>query len=113
MNLTDLVPPLELCKLIPEGEFEYSTLIWMNGEVIVRFKDIQNTIPPSMQKSISPAPTLYEIMAKLPSFNCYKIGKKWIIGLVNDNIDNAVKSKNAETAALKLWLELKGIEHGE
>lgn len=28
-NLTELVPPLELCKLIPAGEFEESTFCWI------------------------------------------------------------------------------------
>ena len=27
-DLTDLIPPLELCKLIPSGEFEDSYFVW-------------------------------------------------------------------------------------
>ena len=29
MELKDLVPPLELCKLIPEGEFSESALCYV------------------------------------------------------------------------------------
>ena len=28
-ELKDIVPPLELCKLIPAGEFEKSVLVWV------------------------------------------------------------------------------------
>lgn len=32
MNFEDIVPPVELCKLIPAGEFEDSVFIWDNSE---------------------------------------------------------------------------------
>jgi hypothetical protein len=35
MNLDDIVPPLELCKLIPAGEFEDSVFVRIGGFEIV------------------------------------------------------------------------------
>ena len=71
MNLTDLVPSIELCKLIPEGEFEDSALYWglLN-------KYLEDVMPrecgycPSFQcgqktEIICPAPTLQEILKKI------------------------------------------------
>lgn len=31
-NLKSIVPPLELCKRIPAGEFEDSALVWKKSE---------------------------------------------------------------------------------
>ena len=110
MKFVDLVPPLKLCKLIPTGEFADSAFIWVNGmdnkpKVICR---------PWDKKSIAaPAPNLQEIMAELPANQCYRLGYEFGVALANDNIENAMKSKNPATAALKLWLKLKGIEDGE
>ncbi len=71
------VPPLELCKLIPAGEFEDSVLVWdIHGHGkfdkwhvekrvnrSVRFGDYGIMSPPHAD---IPAPTLAEILAKLP-----------------------------------------------
>ena len=32
-KLESIVPPLELCKQIPAGEFEDSALVWLKNEV--------------------------------------------------------------------------------
>lgn len=58
MKLEELVPPLELCKLIPEGEFEDSALMWVllsNGREYKLKR--RTTFLESQQKYIS-APTL-------------------------------------------------------
>ncbi len=72
MNLEKLVPPLELCKLIPQGEFADSALVWLEIEipqknkkewrVVNRTKPIEYCHNPK-----HPAPTLQEIMAELNS----------------------------------------------
>ena len=77
-NLESIVPPLELCKLIPAGgEFEDSVLVWdIHGHGkfdkwhvekrvnrSVRFGDYGIMSPPHAD---IPAPTLAEILAKLP-----------------------------------------------
>ena len=123
MKLEELVPPLNLCKLSPKGEFEDSALIWLNGEVIIRFIDIQNTIPPSIQKNIYPAPTLREIMKNIRSdeqfFCSFYDGEgdadkqSWSIGdgELDFFVRNGFEGKNPEELALKWWLKLKGIEY--
>lgn len=71
-NLTDLVPPLELCKKIPAGEFQDSTFYWFADLIKI------NETPPHEYKytvheadykgynwgsfRCCPAPTLQEIM---------------------------------------------------
>lgn len=123
-KLEELVPPWELCKLIPEGEFEDSALIWINGNVIVRVADIPNTFPPSMRKNIFPAPTLEEIMKELPpysknervlaccvpdwaNFNARVFGEHWRVGYTGDA---SICDKSPATAATieKLKKEYKG-----
>jgi hypothetical protein len=121
-NLKDLVPPLELCKLIPAGEFEDSALAWID------FRDVypEENANPSVvvrkiawaatsKKGVYPAPTLHEIMAELPACDCYRFSDKneWTVLLVNGPVDGGVKSDSPAAAALKLWLKLKGIEDGE
>jgi hypothetical protein len=143
-NLTDLVPPLELCKKIPAGEFADSKLVWREdwsinlispeyaeilpyriaerGECFVfterPSKDEINEVRrmfhpfiPPIVRSFFPAPTLQEIMKELPASNIYRIRHMWTANFINDSIDNGIKSTNPATAALKLWLKLKGIEH--
>ena len=79
-NLESIVPPLELCKQIPAGEFEDSVLVWKHHEIFFRGIDImdqtdrvtfradeQNDIVSTYSSTrYYPAPTLAEIMAKLP-----------------------------------------------
>lgn len=76
-ELKDIVPPLELCEQIPGGEFEDSVLVWdIHGHGkfdkwhvekrvnrSVRFGDYGIMSPPHAD---IPAPTLAEILAKLP-----------------------------------------------
>lgn len=138
-NLTDLVPPLNLCKLIPQGEFEDSAFLCeaavdMNtGETI----DIRIIPRPSRITSnpfvhhelarefyLYPAPTLQEILAELPpydkneqilaccvpdwaDFSARVFGENWRVGYTGNC---SINDKNPATAALKMWLKLKGIE---
>lgn len=74
-KLEDIVPPLELCKQIPAGVFEESALVWdIHGKFdkwhvekrvnrSVRFGEYGVMSPPHAD---IPAPTLAEILAKLP-----------------------------------------------
>jgi hypothetical protein len=131
-KLTDLVPPLELCKLIPEGEFAESLCIWVNGlsnqpKVILR---------PWDKKCIAcPAPTTDEILDKCKDIQRVLNPTLWWQGtwkadcainnsdkLIEECLEDAdfndldiveTQDDNAATAALRLWLKLKGIEDGE
>ncbi|MDD3886745.1 MAG: hypothetical protein PHI35_07730 [Victivallaceae bacterium] len=120
MKLEDLVPDLELCKLIPIGEFADTALVWPSGGLAERrCHDCKTTR--GCRIKCFPAPTLTEILEKLPAqlengevlivekgihlFSGYYfihypgIGKSW-----------QYRDHNPASAALRLWLKLKGIE---
>lgn len=125
MNLKDLVPQLELCKLIPAGEFADSVAIW------VFFPKSDKKFHLYLREEIDwsktenyPAPTLQEILAALPpygkneqilaccvpdwaDFDARVFGEHWRVGYTGDC---SINDKNPATAALKLWCKLKGIE---
>ena len=118
MNLDDIVPPLELCKKIPAGEFEDTAFQW--EEVTIKGKlcvDIIQHYPFEWENPewaiLYPAPTWQEIMTELPASNIYRIKQTWTANFINDSVSNGIKSRSATTAALKLWLKLKGIEDGK
>lgn len=136
-KLESLVPPLELCKLIPEGEFEDSFAKWVvkwsnaeiNGE---RVNSITGVIPngtiiklpqhPTDEqmdlvarrfpgaivcKEYYPAPTLQEIVEELPAET--RCGKDYHGDWFVANWQDP-KRKGVAAVALKLWLKLKGVE---
>lgn len=108
-NLKSIVPPLELCKRIPAGEFEDSALVWdIHGKFdkwhvekrvkrSVRFGDYGVTSPPHAD---IPAPTLEEVLEA--------IGKveNWDTATITRPI--GVNTRIVDTA-LKRWFEVKGI----
>ena len=63
-NLTDLVPPLELCQKIPAGEFEDSYFVWAKFDkwVILLRNCVKKNKAYIAEDAIYPAPTLQEIM---------------------------------------------------
>lgn len=115
-NLTDLVPPLELCKLIPTGEFEDSCFVRC-------FDDFGTAILCERGNEVKtegwhtiPAPTLEEILQELVNLSAYRLNvcKSWgewhIDCYDNERLIEKDSVKNITTAALKLWLKMKGIE---
>ena len=102
-TLKDLVPPLELCREIPEGEFAESALVqaktWADTEPFVAPREaaIENN-----WEILAPAPTLAEIMEKLYPGEL-KRHDEWIIQ------SNGVRKIGAKpaTVALMLWFELE------
>lgn len=95
-TLESLVPPLDLCKQIPEGAFEDSVLVWFGVknhdstmEVVPRL-ELGETCKVFLKKGIRvlfPAPTLQEI------------------GMLPVLVDESDRY-NPATAAIKLWFEL-------
>ena len=117
-NLESIVPPLELCKRIPVGKFEDSALVWKEGylsPVIMEREVVGDT-----KWIIAPAPTLAEIMEELDAmfdecdvcvWNTTAPGQ-W--GAQVMDIGRTVNfyeyDSNPATAALRLWLEAKGVK---
>lgn len=115
-ELKNIVPSLELCKMIPKGEFAESALIWSdwrNGDggkrgFAVYFRE--NLLWPNSL----PAPTLAEILEELEQHDhdLYDYislradrGGKWKI---HNGIDGTI-GKTLTDTALRLWLKLKEI----
>jgi hypothetical protein len=128
MELKNLVPPLELCKLIPQGEFEDSAFIWgysCDKRITEPFVDFREDVEFCRRNMVNappsyPAPTLQEIMEVLPHDDAYndlligysaKVDKitGWHI-YYNGDRNRHCYDQIAVIAALKLWLNLKGIE---
>lgn len=118
MNLQDLVPPLELCKLIPKGEFEDSALVWAEikkeNEVksYIYTADMVNYYATSFHK-LYPAPTLQEILEKLPGdfefSHCYEgVPTEKYITIIGTEIGEV--GNTAVESAMLTWLKLKGIK---
>lgn len=121
MQLTDLVPPIELCKLIPEGEFQDSCFLRLDGKpyTIIERRLIRKEF--GRQEGVYPAPTLHEIMDELSLCDGYSdtgwfclVGDpdNWQIGNCECDlyVRNETESDSPEAAALKVWLKKKGIE---
>lgn len=103
-------------QLIPEGEFAESAFIWVNGldnkpKVICRPWDKKSTA--------APAPTLQEILEELHklqedvflnwSEHAYN---EWQVNAYTHNKeDYQAHDISLQTAAMKVWLNLKGIKY--
>lgn len=118
-----IVASLELCKKIPEGEFEDSALVWVYDDVVgflcrtsgceqIHKKEwqLEHNHPRKIAirrkcgKTIYPAPTLEEILDDF-FFNC-AVFCKGGIRIGNDFYEYPTKSEEA----LRMWFEVKGIE---
>ena len=119
-SLENIVASLELCKKIPDGEFEDSALAWETyyskysiKPVVIDRKTSEST-PHEFVENVYPAPTLEEILDALkditekPSVYYGKLTKTWVC----DSMEylTPIKDKKSVNAALRLWLRVKGIE---
>jgi hypothetical protein len=150
-KLEDLVPPVELCKLIPAGEFEDSAFIWdkttsigfwdgedKDGNHIGGFGKIphknyrlrqnysertrKHIKDQDIELDVFPAPTLQEILLEIEKAGgwcptAFRLHDQWTVDYQLDKVDgmNEVEEQSAPdnpaTAALELWLKLKGVEN--
>ena len=118
-TLERLVPPLDLCKKIPEGAFADSALVYGNPmgwspclypQLVTR----DECSSPSLV--IAPAPTYEEIMNAIRKLKCERLICSmqpagwsvacWLNGECHIEID-----RRTVLAALKVWFELKGIKY--
>lgn len=124
--LEKLVPPLELCKLIPAGEFEDSVLVWgyscdkRNTEPFVDERDCVEHCRRNMVNAppAYPAPTLKELLRAISpgetGFFCSHEGDgSWNIGDCECDlyVKNGYEGENPEALALRWWFEQKGIDY--
>lgn len=124
-ELKNLVPPLELCKLIPQGEFEDSVFVWVvKGDYQPKFQIVDKRKYPFIPEdgaTLYPAPTLQEIMVEIDNLGgwcptAYRLQNQWTVDYQEDKEDgmNEVMEQtdpdNPATAALRLFFKLKGIE---
>ena len=113
-TLEKIVPMLALCKLIPAGEFEESALVWvldpegiecvMPREVAVYEYGFQNMIP---------APTLEEICLVLRNLSATILDKERIVAdklIRKSGSKKRQKNGDVTSAALRVWLKMKGFE---
>lgn len=119
-KLENLVPPLELCKQIPVGEFEDSSLAWVYDDLVeflCRTSGCEQIHKKAWQlahnhprkiairrkcgQEIYPAPTLEEVLEAIREIQAWDT---LTITRVTDD-----KTKLA-TATLRQWFRLKGIE---
>ncbi len=102
-NLESIVPPVELCKLIPAGEFEDSAMVWVEDQdrievvfprEVAQFKllDVYRMVP---------APTMDEILEGIGAVETWDT-------MTMKRITNGKQSLTTNT--LKRWFEVKGIE---
>jgi hypothetical protein len=116
MKIEELVPPLEICKKIPAGEFAGSVLCWIDTAHSGVLPDL--VVPPKQHPFVElrrytiqgdeiPAPTLQEIMSTMSHCRVYKKTNGCFIA-VHEKI--RITHMDGATAALKLWFKNKGIE---
>lgn len=113
-KLEELVPPFELCKLIPKGEFEdsYAIYVYIYGEWLLF--PVANCAADIKEKHpYYSAPTLQDIMANTPFINVYiNVSKEYTVHRrYGSHCRKYFRDKNGAAAALKLWLELNGIHY--
>lgn len=130
-NLKSIVPPLELCKQIPAGEFEDSALVWVYDDVVgflcrtsgceqIHKKEwqLEHNHPRKIairRKSgheIYPAPTLEEIILALPKqdknenkLRISPVGHELVWSIGYDYFELQCSTLNLAEAALRLFLK--------
>ena len=130
-NLEDLVPPLDLCRKIPDGCFEDSAMVYAVTKHSLNYCFGDRRCFINDYRKLIPAPTLQEIFAELAdgdeivdSFNPRLFWNDflggWILecrgklkqkdGVIDRDELRCRDRKNPATAALKLWLEVNKLD---
>lgn len=134
MRIEHLVPPVELCRMIPADNFLDTAFCWhftevsgfvcrtsgceqVSGKQWMLERSTSGKIVRYRQRGeqIFPAPTLKEILSAIPIgevgiFCCYSGDGDWSIGDCEHDlyVKNGYEGKSPEASALKWWLKLKG-----
>ena len=103
-TLERIVPPLDLCEKIPEGEFEDSALVWVYGNTQNPDEVFVEPRRYAVDGTHRPAPTLDEVLEGIGGIETWNT----VI------ITRATNGKtNLATSALKRYFKLKGIKISE
>ena len=118
-NLESIVPPLELCKQIPEGEFEDSALVWEKSEKYFQATEIidyeYKVVTRAESNGGFPAPTLEEIITTLLTYgwlvkiDC-RIQLDTLIEFYSEKQSKTEFGNTASETALRLWFKVKGVK---
>ena len=117
-GLEKIVASLELCKLIPAGEFEDTALVWrydrICGFICLLPGHPDETARLRLAGFLYPAPTLAEIRRELRNLSVNVIDGAITVSCridPDETLSETARDDNDVTAAaLRLWLKLKGIE---
>lgn len=121
-NLKSIVPPVELCKQIPAGEFEDSALVWEKSEKYFQATEIidyeYKVVARDESKGGFPAPTPEEIIIDIGKTHknpvlayCHTYwDTTCYTGRTRTEIFGMKPEQTASESALRLWFKVKGIE---
>ena len=100
-TLERIVPPLDLCKKIPEGEFKDSALVWVDGNTQNPDEVFVEPRRYAVDGTHRPAPTLDEILEGIGGIETWDT-------MTIARITNGKQSLTTNT--LKRWFKVKGIK---
>ena len=87
-TIIDLIPPMKLCKTLPEEAFEDSVFVWLHDS-FQSYPAARELIPKDFEGYVYPAPTLDEIMSA-----------------ISKSQETQETQLNSSTIALFAWFEL-------
>ena len=110
-GLKSIVPPPELCKRIPQGNFADSLFALVRAKDGIEFI-MYREVAKGMLDIIAPAPTLAEIMEAdhRICIACSCDDKTWLANCWVNGTWTVRNDINPTTAAMKLWLAGNGVE---
>ena len=114
-KLESIVPSPELCKQIPEGEFDDTALVWIDGNTQNPEYVFVEPRRYAIDGTFIPAPTLEEIITSLLTYgwlvkiDC-RIQLDTLIEFYSEKQSKTEFGNTASETALRLWFKVKGIE---
>lgn len=121
VGLESIVAGFDLCSRIPAGEFKHTAMVWWvdntNHYVYLRCRisDGMGDKGESAEVNYIPAPTLSEIRQELRNLSVNKVdGVLRLSCEINPDetlYETAKDDSNVTTAALRMWLRVKGMKN--
>ena len=123
IGLESIVANFDLCKLIPAGEFKYTAMVWRERicniyrdyRVKIREPEYISYKVESAEVNYFPAPTLAEIWRELRNLSVNVMDGAITVSCRIDPdetlYETAGDDNEMTSAALRLWLRVKGIDN--